>query len=137
LEPNQPQDIGVATLIKMQRSLSISERPFMRVVGRLFLAGMLEERLARLTDRQVGQLMFDYVCDQLGILEPEVMICQDATRRLFRSPGGNLTAEELERQKQRPACPNCGTEMSQNFGIDEADFLECTLIGCGHRELSH
>jgi hypothetical protein len=132
LEPNQA-DIGVAALIEMQRRLLNSERPFARVVGTLFVAGLLKERLARLTDRQVGQLMLDLVWNQLGVLDPEMTICQHATQRLFRSSGGNLTAEEIEMQEQRPACPMCGSEMVHNFGIDEPDYLECALLDCGLR----
>jgi hypothetical protein len=133
LESIQPEDISAASLIEMQRRLSNSKRPFERVVGTLFLAGILKERLARLTDRQVGQLMLDLVWNQLGLLDPEMTICQHATQRLFRSTGGNLTAEEIERQEQRPACPMCGSEMIHNFGIDEPDYVECARLDCGLR----
>ncbi len=58
----------------MQRRLANSEKLFERLVGTLWAAGMLDERLAQLTDRQIGQLMFDAVADQLSILRPETMI---------------------------------------------------------------
>jgi hypothetical protein len=95
---------------------------------------MLEQRLAQLTDRQIGQLMFDVVEDQLSILRPETMICDQATRRLFRSEGGKLTTEDIDREKQRPACPKCSNEMLLHHGIDDQDFLECVLAKCGYRE---
>jgi hypothetical protein len=132
LEPNRTEDIGVAALIDAQCKLANSEGPFEQIVGTLFLAGVLNERLARLTDRQVGQLMFDYVWNSLGVLAPETTICQHATQRLFRSTGGNLTAEDIEREQ--PSCPKCGSEMIHNFGIDEPDFFECTALHCGYRE---
>jgi len=102
-------EITVCDLIEIQRMLVGSENPFERLVGTLFVAGTLDIRLAKLTDRQIGQLMFDHFRNHLGILLPETTICDHATRRLFRSTNGNFTAEEMERQRQRPACPECGT----------------------------
>lgn len=118
-------------LIEAQRILSNSEQRFERVVGTLFLAGMLKERLARLTDRQVGQLMFDFVWNQLSVLDPEMTICQHATQRLFRSAGGNFTAEDIEREQ--PSCPKCGSGMIHNFGIDGPNFWACDFLGCEYR----
>ena len=68
------QEIMVCDLIEIQRMLANAEHPFERLVGTLFVAGMLDMRLAKLTDRQIGQLMFDAVADQLSILRPETMI---------------------------------------------------------------
>src|SRR5438309_11385538 len=108
------------------------EISFERLVGTLFVAGTLDIRLAKLTDRQIGQLMFDHFRNHLGILLPETTICEHATRRLFRSAGGSLTTEEMEKQRQRPACPRCGNEMLLHYGIDEPDFLECDSLNCRH-----
>ena len=127
------QEITVCDLIEIQRMLADSENPFERLVGTLFVAGALDIRLAKLTDRQIGQLMFDHFRNHLGILLPETTICEHATRRLFRSAGGNLTTQDIE--KQRLACPRCGNEMLLHYGIDEPDFLECVLLNCGHKEL--
>ena len=128
-------EITVCDLIEIQRMLAGSENSFERLVGTLFVAGTLDIRLAKLTDRQIGQLMFDHFRNHLGILLPETTICDHATRRLFRSTNGNFTAEEMERQRQRPACPECGNEMLLHYGIDEPDFLECVLLNCGHKGL--
>ena len=68
------EDFTVCGLIEMQRRLANSEKLFERLVGTLWAAGMLDERLAQLMDRQIGQLMFDAVADQLSILRPETMI---------------------------------------------------------------
>ena len=67
-------EITVCGLIEIQRILADSENPFERLVGALFVAGTLDIRLAKFTDRQIGQLMFDAVADQLSILRPETMI---------------------------------------------------------------
>jgi hypothetical protein len=127
------KDITVSELIEIQRRLARAERAFERLVGTLWAAGTLERRLAQLTDHQIGQLLDDFVDDQLGLFEPEMTICQQATRRLFRSAGGMLAPEETEGAKQRPACPKCGNEMLLKYGIDEPDYLECVLVACGHR----
>jgi len=129
------QEITVCDLIEIQRMLADSENPFERLVGRLFVAGMLDIRLAQLTDHQVGQLMFDHFRNHLGILLPETTICDHATQRLFRSTNGNFTTEDIEKQRQRTACPKCGNEMLLHYGIDEPDFLECALLNCGYKEL--
>ncbi len=54
------QEITLCDLIEIQRMLADSENPFERLVGTLFVAGTLDIRLAKLTDRQIGQLMFDH-----------------------------------------------------------------------------
>ena len=63
--------------------VSASKNPFERVVGTLCLAGLLKQKLAALTDVAVGQLMFDYVCDEMNVFGPESTICQEATERLL------------------------------------------------------
>jgi len=128
-------EITVCDLIEIQRMLADSENAFERLVGTLFVAGTLDIRLAQLKDRQIGQLMFDHFRNHLGILLPETTICDHATQRLFRSTNGNFTEEEMEKRRQRPACPQCGNEMLLHYGIDEPDFLECILLKCRHKEL--
>jgi hypothetical protein len=128
------QEITFCQLVEIQRLLACSENPFERLLGALFVAGVLDMRLAQLTDRQIGQLMFDHFRNDLGILLPETTICDHATRRLFRSAGGKLTAEDIEKQRQRAKCPKCGSEMLPHVGVDEPDFRECVLLKCGHKE---
>ncbi|PYV62971.1 MAG: hypothetical protein DMG97_38975 [Acidobacteria bacterium] len=129
------QEITVCDFIEIQRMLADSENSFERLIGTLFVAGALDIRLAKLTDRQIGQLLFDHFRNHLGILLPETTICDHATRRLFRSTNGTFTAGDIEKQQQRLACPRCGNEMVLRYGIDEPDFLECVLLNCGHKEL--
>jgi hypothetical protein len=127
------EDVTICELIEIQRMLARSKDPFERVVGALFVAVILDMRLGQLTDRQIGQLMFDYFGHDLGILLPETTICDHATRRLFRSAGGSFTTEDWEKQRQRP-CPRCGNEMLPHVGIDGPDFRQCVLLKCGHKE---
>lgn len=128
-----PEDITTCDLIKLHRQLAVSENSFERVVGTLWAAGALGKHLAQLSDRQVGQLLSDFVGDQLGIYTPEITICEQAALRLFRWEGGRLTAEEIERTKRRTTCPKCGNEMLIRYGVDELDLLECTLVACNNR----
>ena len=128
------EDVTVCGLIEMQRRLADSHDLFERLLGTLWVAGMLDIRLAQLTDRQIGQLMFDLVGDQFCVLQPEMTICTQATRRLFRSAAGSLTTVDIESQRQRPACPKCGNELLFHYGVGERNFLECVLLSCGHKE---
>jgi hypothetical protein len=122
----------VCELIAMQDRLAHSANRFERHFGALLASGLLHSRLTELSDRQIGQLMFDQVGRDLGVAQPEAMICQQATRRLFRSASGSLTDEATE-QTRRP-CPKCGNEMLFHYGIDEPDFNQCVFLGCQHKE---
>ena len=77
--------ISVEGLIDTQRRLSASKNPFERVIGTLCVAGLLKRRLAALSDAAVGQLMFDYVWNDMHVFSPELTICQVATDRLLHS----------------------------------------------------
>jgi hypothetical protein len=87
------EKISVEGLIEEQRRLSASENPFERVVGTLCVAGLLKQGLAALTDAEVGQLMFDYVCDEMNVFGPELTICQEATERLLHPSPGLVKSE--------------------------------------------
>ena len=78
-------EISVHDLIETQRKLSISRNRFERVVGSLFVAGLLQERLFALADHELGQLMVDFVWNDMDVLSPEMTICQVATERLLGS----------------------------------------------------
>jgi hypothetical protein len=77
--------VSVEGLIEEQRRLSASKNPFERVVGTLCVAGLLMQRLAALSDEAVGQLMFDYVWNDMNVFSPELTICEVATERLLHS----------------------------------------------------
>ncbi len=86
----------------MQRRFAHSNNRFEQCFGSLLTAGTLERHFATLTDRQIGQLMMNHVGRDLSICQPELTICQHSIRRLFRSAGGRLTAEDFS-QCELPA----------------------------------
>ena len=55
------------------------------MVGVLCVSGMLKKRLARLTDEELGQLLVEYVSNELTMFSPEAAICEEAARRMFRA----------------------------------------------------
>ncbi len=120
----------IRRLIELQRRLLQSKSPFARRIGTLLAAGALDRHLAELTDKQIGQLLRDDVGKDLGILQPEATICNQATRRLFRSELGSLE-DELP---LRPPCPVCGNDMLFHYGVDAPDFFECSSLRCEHKE---
>ena len=86
---NGNKEIRIDALIEEQRRLSVSKNPFERVVGALRLAGLLKKELASLSDKSIGQLMFDHLWNELNLLSPEMTICSEATERLLeRELGG-------------------------------------------------
>ena len=88
------EKISLEDIIEEQRRLSASANPFERVVGSLCVAGLLQQRLAELTDAAVGQLMFDYLWNEMNLLSPEMTICQAATERLLSSSSVVTTEKE-------------------------------------------
>jgi hypothetical protein len=120
-------------LIKSQRKLGESPRP----IGRLravVLGGALGDRLNGFSDRQIGQLLFDFCWPELYLSGPELIIVTHAIDRLRRSTGGAVTSEEAQDNlKQQPICPKCGNEMFLHYGIDEFDFWLCDRVACRHK----
>ena len=112
----------IRELIDEQRRRLGSGKPVERFAAAMLIPAVLAERLAGLADRQVGQLLLDEVWPGLSPLAPESTICLHAADRLRGSPNGKC-----------PACPKCGSEMIRHVGIDEPDFLECSLLRCGLR----
>jgi hypothetical protein len=108
--------------------------PMSRICSRLFLGG-IKRRLAQLTDRQIGQLLWDHVLDELTLFGPGAAICEHAVRRLLRSEGGSWTANEKSvMDEDSPPCPACGSETVHHVGIGEPDFLLCARADSGHKE---
>lgn len=123
-------EMSTRHLIKRHRKLGESPRPIDRLTS-VILAGKLSERLNGLSDRQIGQLVFDFCWADLHVSGPELIICTHAIDRLRRSAGGGIRKEEVrESLKQRPSCSKCGNEMFLHYGIDEPDFWLCDLVGC-------
>lgn len=78
-------NIDLNALIAAYGKLTQSSEPYERVVGSLCVAGILTKRLAPLTDGQIGQLLSDYVWDELTLFSPQMAICEEAVQRLLRS----------------------------------------------------
>ena len=120
-------------LIKRQRKLGESPLLIDRLTA-MVLGGALRDRLNELSDRQIGQLLFDFCWPELYVDGPELTIVTQAIDRLRRSTGGAVTNEEAQDSlKQQPVCPKCGNEMFLHYGIDEPDFWLCDWMDCRHK----
>jgi hypothetical protein len=114
--------LTIRELITEQRRRLGSVNPVERFAAALLIPAVLAKQLAKLADRQIGQLLLDEVWPRLNLLRPESTICLHAVDRLRGSP-----------KEECPTCPKCGSEMIRHVGIDEPDFLECALLDCGLR----
>ena len=120
-------------LIKRQRKLGESPLLIDRLTA-MVLGGALRDRLNELSDRQIGQLLFDFCWPELYVDGPELTIVTQAIDRLRRSKGGVVPNEEAQDSlKQQPVCPKCGNEMFLHYGIDEPDFWRCDYVACRHK----
>ena len=115
----------IRELIAEQRRRLGSVNPVERLAAALLIPAVRARQLAKLADRQIGQLLLDEVWPRLNLLRPESTICLHAVDRL-RRPKSGVPAKRL-------ACPTCGNEMLLHYGIDEPDFFECVLLSCGHK----
>jgi hypothetical protein len=124
---------SIRDLIERLRKLSESLRP----VDRLYAVAVdsaLTDRLDELSDRQIGQLLFDFCWTAFYLASPELTIITQAIDRLRRSTGGVITKEEAQDSlEQRSVCPKCGNEMYLHYGIDEPDFWRCDYVACRHK----
>jgi hypothetical protein len=66
-------------LIERQRKLGESRRPIDRLRA-VFLGGALSDRLNELSDRQIGQLLFDFCSPELYVDGPELIIVTQGHR---------------------------------------------------------
>jgi hypothetical protein len=135
MEQASDEDFDVYALIEAQRRSAHAKRLSDRFLGAVYLAGLLRQRLAKLTDRQVGQLVGDVVADELRVLSPEMEICEHVVMRLLRSGGGSWKEQDASVVNEvTPPCPLCGSETICHVGIDEPDFLLCVRAGSEHKE---
>jgi hypothetical protein len=124
----------IREVIDAQNQRLTSPDPRERIIESFIHCGDLGARLVRLSDRQIGQLMFDLVGDDFGFGSPEASICNEATERLFRSKAGARGEnEEFNNLSHLPVCPKCGSDMLYFIGLDEPDFRRCTAVGCRHK----
>ena len=124
---------SIRNLIERLRKLGESPLLIDRLTA-MILGSALGHRLNELSDRQIGQLLFDFCWPELYVDGPELIIVTHAIDRLRRSMGGAATNEEAEQSlKQQPVCPKCGNEMFLHYGIDEPDFWRCDRVDCRHK----
>jgi hypothetical protein len=120
-------------LIERQRKLGESPRLIDRLTA-VVLGGALGDRLKELTDRQIGQLLFDFCWAECYVSSPELIIVTQAIDRLRRSTGGVITKEEAqENLGPQPVCAKCGKEMFLHYGVDEPDFWRCDWVSCRNK----
>ena len=125
---------SILNLIERLRKLGESPCP----VDRLYAVAVdsaLTDGLNELSDRQIGQLLFDFCWAECYLASPELSIVTQAIDRLRRSTGGVITKEQAQDNlKQRPVCPKCGSnEMYLHYGIDEPDFWRCDYLSCQYK----
>jgi hypothetical protein len=125
--------VSTRDIIKRQQRLNESPRSIDRLHA-VALGAALGDRLNGLSDRQIGQLLFDFCWPELYVDGPELIIVTQAIDRLRRSTGGAVTDEEAQDNlKQQPVCPKCGNEMFLHYGIGEPDFWLCDYVDCQHK----
>ncbi len=119
---------SVRNLIERLRKLGESTRPRDHLHP-VAVNSELNGRLYEVSDRQIGQLFFDFCWAPCYVFSPELTIVMQATDRLRRSTGGVLTNEDA--QDDPRLCPKCGRdEMRLHYGIDEPDFWRCGYWDC-------
>ncbi len=124
---------SIRNLIERLRKLGESPRPLDHLYA-VAVDSALSDRLNELSDRKIGQLLFEFCWAECYFNSPELSIVTQAIDRLRRSTGGAVTSEEAQgNQKQQPVCPKCGNEMFLHYGIDEPDFRLCDSVACRHK----
>lgn len=76
--------VTIREIIAEQRRRLRSANPAERLAAALLIPNLLRERLYKLGDLQIGQLLEDEVCPNLSLLAPDATICLAAADRLCR-----------------------------------------------------
>jgi len=93
--------------------------------------GRVQQSLESMSDRQIGQLMFDHIWDSLPMASAGLCVVEEATERLFRSEAGVRQKNEVMNDLNTlPDCPLCRGVMFHRVGFREADHLMCEGCGC-------
>lgn len=100
----------------------------------LLATAACQQSLRKRTDKQIGQLVYDYVWNELDLSTAAMAVAVEATHRLYRSSGGPSIGEpRLNEPDCLAVCPSCGSDMLRRIGIDEPDYYVCTALGCGNK----
>ena len=100
MEQAPEEDFDLLALIEAHRRVAHSDGLFDRFLECICLAEKLKERLGELTDRRIAELLDVVVCDSLQAFSPEIVICEQAAGRLFRSPAGSFTERDRQNGKE-------------------------------------
>ena len=100
MEQAPEEDFDLQALIDAHRRLAHSDGLFDRFIECICLAEKLKDRLGELTDRRIAELLEAVVCDNLQAFSPEIVICEHAAARLFRSPAGSFTEQGRQNAKE-------------------------------------
>jgi hypothetical protein len=79
------EELGTQDLIKRQQKLGASPLVIDRLTA-MAVGATLRDRLNALSDRQIGQLIFDFCWVQMYVDGPELSLVTQAIDRLRRSP---------------------------------------------------
>ncbi len=95
-QASSDEDSDLQALIEAHRRAAHSDGLFDRFLECILLAEKLKKRLGGLTDRKIAELLDAVVCDSLQAFSPEIVICEQAAARLFRSPAGSFTEQSRQ-----------------------------------------
>ena len=95
-QASSDEDSDLLALIEAHRRVAHSDGLFDRFIECICLAEKLKKRLDELPDRRIAELLDVVVCDSLQAFSPEIVICEEAARRLSRSPAGSLTEQDRQ-----------------------------------------
>ena len=70
------------SLIEEQRNAAAEHTVAARVAGSLIISARLQELLQRLSNDQIGQVLFDFVFSGMDLLSPEAVVTAEAIVRL-------------------------------------------------------
>jgi len=95
-QASSDEDSDLQALIEAHRRVAHSDGLFDRFLECIALAEKLKKRLGELPDRRIAELLDVVVCDSLQAFSPEIVICEEAAARLFRSPAGSFTEQDRQ-----------------------------------------
>ena len=100
MEQAPDEDFDLQALIDAHRRVAHSDGLFDRFLECICLAEKLKERLGELTDRGIAELLDVVVCDSLQAFSPEIVICEQAAGRLFRSAAGSFIEQDKQNSSE-------------------------------------
>lgn len=108
------------------------QRSAKELIGEVAALGRVQQSLESLTDRQIGQLVWNDVLEEVPMVSRAWGIASEAAERLFRSTTGARYPEEaLNHIERLPDCPLCGSPMLRFIGFGEPDYKKCE--GCSSK----